>query len=98
MLESGTVRFKNAKTVLLKNYMDICISALVWVMWGYGFANGEVSKGGFIGKTCFFGINCKDHHEKMFFSFFFLSASSTIVSGSIAERVNVSNYFCFTIL
>lgn len=98
MLESGTVRFKNSQTVLLKNYMDNCISALVWCMWGYGFANCGVPKGGLIGNKCFFGFDCDDKWDEMYFGFVFLSTSTTIVSGSLAERVNVANYFLFSFL
>ena len=41
LLEVGTVRSKNAKNILLKNFLDICISTITWWLVGYGFAFGE---------------------------------------------------------
>jgi ammonia channel protein AmtB len=34
LLESGSVRLKNTKNILLKNVMNTCLSALVW--WAVG--------------------------------------------------------------
>ena len=34
MLEAGSVRAKNTKSILMKNLMDSCISALAWLLLG----------------------------------------------------------------
>ena len=34
MLEAGTVRAKNTKSILMKNLMDSCLSAIIW--WAIG--------------------------------------------------------------
>jgi Amt family ammonium transporter len=62
MLETGTVRSKNAKNIMIKNVMDLVVGAFVW--WGFGFpfayGGGDYSGGppnGFIGASGFFFIN-----------------------------------------
>lgn len=37
-LSAGSIRQKNVKNILLKNLLDACIGALVWFLFGYGFA------------------------------------------------------------
>ena len=62
MLESGMVRSKNAKNIMVKNVMDACAGAFMW--WGFGFpfayGGGNYSGGpanAFIGASGFFFIN-----------------------------------------
>ena len=40
MLEVGSVRKKNSKNILVKNFMDACIGALMWWAMGYAIAFG----------------------------------------------------------
>ena len=56
MLETGTVRQKNAKNIMIKNVMDLVVGAFVW--WGFGFpfayGGGDYSgnpPNGFIGAS-----------------------------------------------
>ena len=97
LLESGTVRFKNYQNILLKNCMDACIGAMVWWAWGFGFAYGEVD-GGVIGKKYFFGSGLAEDGlvGDWFFQYCFACTAATIVSGSLAERVNINNYLLFS--
>ena len=53
LLEVGSVSIRNTKNILFKNAFDICISACCFYMWGYAFAYGDDSSGGFIGSTDF---------------------------------------------
>lgn len=55
VLESGTVRYKNFKNVLLKHCLNMCVGGVVWWLWGYGLAFGSERKGGFVGNKYFFG-------------------------------------------
>eukprot|EP00216_Chloropicon_sp_CCMP2111_P006313 CAMPEP_0198234266 /NCGR_PEP_ID=MMETSP1446-20131203/320_1 /TAXON_ID=1461542 ORGANISM="Unidentified sp, Strain CCMP2111" /NCGR_SAMPLE_ID=MMETSP1446 /ASSEMBLY_ACC=CAM_ASM_001112 /LENGTH=478 /DNA_ID=CAMNT_0043915013 /DNA_START=282 /DNA_END=1718 /DNA_ORIENTATION=- len=62
MLETGTVRAKNAKNIMIKNVMDACLGAFMWWGFGYPFAygGGDYSGGppnGFIGARDFFFIH-----------------------------------------
>lgn len=97
LLESGTVRFKNNQNVLLKNCMDACIGGIVWWLWGYGLAYGG-EPGGFIGKKYFFGIGMEKEKQygAWYFQYAFACTAATIVSGSLAERVNINNYLLFS--
>jgi Amt family ammonium transporter len=52
LLEVGSVMKKNTKNILSKNLMLPCFSAILWWLFGYGFAFGEdYSK--FIGSSNF---------------------------------------------
>ena len=97
LLESGTVRHKNYQNILLKNCMDACIGGLVWWAWGFGFAFGDVN-GGFIGTKYFFGAGLGEsgNYGNWFFQFAFACTAATIVSGSLAERVNINCYLLFS--
>ena len=53
LLEVGSVSIRNTKNILFKNAFDVCISACCFYLWGYAFAYGDDSSGGFIGTTEF---------------------------------------------
>ena len=95
LLESGSVRYKNYQNVLLKNCMDACIGGMIFWAWGYGLAYGDVD-GGFAGKKYFFGYNMEGQYAAWFFQYAFACTAATIVSGSLAERVNINNYLLFS--
>ena len=38
MVEAGSVRMKNTKNILLKNFLDAAIGAIIWWLWGYALA------------------------------------------------------------
>ena len=95
LLEAGTVRFKNYQNILLKNCMDACIGGLVWWACGYAFAFGNVD-GGFIGKQFFFASGKDMDYTMWFFQYAFACTAATIVSGSLAERVQINTYLLFS--
>jgi len=98
LLESGTVRFKNNQNILLKNCMDACIGGIIFWLCGYGFAYGA-EEGGFIGSKYFAGsgFDADKKHAEWFFQFAFACTAATIVSGSLAERVNINTYLVFSL-
>ena len=49
MLEAGSITHKSVKNVLLKNLLDACVGALVWYLFGFGFAWGSSPDNEFIG-------------------------------------------------
>ena len=62
LLKSGTTRYKNYVSCIIKNVLDICTSTLSWWLWGYAFAFGQ-DKGGFIGSTFFAGDKLETHTD-----------------------------------
>ena len=104
LVENGSVRAKNSKNILIKNLFDACAGALAFWLIGYGFAMGHKEKGGFIGddKDMFAGSGAKDQADNYYlawiFQFSFAATSSTIVSGSLAERTQLPAYMCFSVL
>ena len=88
MLESGFVRAKNTKNILMKNLVDTCVCTLVFWLVGWSVAFG--------GSNAFIGPPIP-HTADMtsgvwFHQFVYASASSTIVSGAIAERTQPVAY------
>lgn len=102
LLESGNVRFKNYQNILLKNCMDACVGAMVWWICGFAFAFGlkEDSDNTFIGSQYFFANKLDEDgapgYGWWFFQFAFACTAATIVSGSLAERVNIPNYILYS--
>jgi len=94
MLQLGMVARRNMQTILFMNIMDSCISCMLWLSFGYGFAWGSGS--GFIGMSSFFGSFDVAEYSRFFYSWSFCSFSSTIVSGSVAERCTIAGYFMYS--
>merc|ERR550514_1523774 len=53
MLETGSVRFKNAQSILCKNLLVVCVGFICWYVVGFGFAFGTsaFAGAGFAGTT-----------------------------------------------
>lgn len=100
LLESGSVRFKNYQNILLKNCLDACLGGMVWWAFGFAFAFGLQGDNKFIGSKYFLGTNLENEDAPgygfWFFQFTFAATAATIVSGSLAERVNIHNYILFS--
>lgn len=94
-LESGLVRAKNSINVAVKNLLDLCLSALVYWLFGYAlmfgasFANlGLIGSNGFL----FDGAGSPWLMSFFFFQTMFCSTAATIVSGAVAERMRFLAY------
>jgi Amt family ammonium transporter len=108
MVECGSVRAKNANSVLIKNLFDACVGCIGWWFVGFGFAFGnrdlynDSVNGGFIGTDGSFfassGFKNKDYGIYILYIFYFSFAcnSATIVSGAIAERTQIYTYIFFS--
>lgn len=100
MLETGFTRRKNAGNIALKNLMDICIAAPLFICVGFGIMFGK--KNGIVGKLDIF--LAKDYSAFLpegvpllvwvFFEMAFCATAATIVSGAMAERTRFAAY-CF---
>ena len=115
MLESGTVRSKNASMICLKNIGIYAIAGLTYYFVGYGLMYVDV--GGFIGSiNLFYGPSADEVAllggdesalaavvengyavtSDWFFQMVFVATTASIVSGALAERVNMWAFFAFT--
>merc|ERR1719277_896632 len=47
MVESGSCRFKNVQSILLKNLTDVCVGTIGWWMfgWSFAYASGAMEDG-----------------------------------------------------
>jgi Amt family ammonium transporter len=104
LIENGSVRRKNSSNILIKNMFDFCVGAIMFWLFGYGFAFGS-NPSKFIGgdKVTFASAGFeyakdKDHYASWIFQFSFAASCSTIVSGSLAERAKVHTYILFSAL
>ena len=78
MLEAGSVRAKNCRSVLMKNLVDVVLAVLVWWLWGFGFYNGS---GDFIGGKECMSTNDVNQFIAWLQSFCFATTTATIISG-----------------
>ena len=82
--------------MLLKNVIHALVGGVIWWTWGFALAFGNVD-GGFIGTKYFVGMELgKDRQlANWWFQYAFAMTAATIVSGSLAERINVNCYILF---
>jgi ammonia channel protein AmtB len=106
MLEAGSVRAKNTKNILIKNMLDACVGAIIWYLFGFGFAYGGDNP--FIGNDpiafAFHPYDWRGSYTSegydwatWFFQFTFAAAAATIVSGGVAERCSLTGYIIYSI-
>jgi len=95
-LEAGMTRAKNGVNIAMKNFMDICVATITWVVCGYGLMYGAKTAGFIsLGSDVWFNEGAGAHD--VFFQLVFAATAATIVSGAIAGRTKYSTYIIFTI-
>ncbi len=92
-LESGLIRVKNSINVAIKNFVDICVTTLIFWPVGFGIMHGS-SFNGWFGQTYFFFDGIDSSWLISFFTFqmLFCGTAVTIISGPVAERMRFSGY------
>ena len=97
LLETGQVRKRNQMNIISKNFFDICVSTIAFYICG--FALSMNANGGVIGNGKFLDLKfTNSDFLDWFYRYSLCSASTTIVSGSLAERTFVDTYIVYTIL
>jgi Amt family ammonium transporter len=92
LLEAGGCRSKNAKSILYKNAIDLSIGVLMWWFWGYDFALASD------GSTRNASRDFSDGDALNFLiTVAFCTTAATIVSGAVAERINIWVYVMSTV-
>ena len=100
MVETGFTRAKNAGNIIMKNLMDFCIGAVVFVVLGFGLMMGEEVLGGFCGLptlgllTDYAGNSA--NWSSFVFNLVFCATAATIVSGAMAERTKFISYCIYS--
>lgn len=99
LVEAGFTRAKNTANIVMKNFMDFSVGALVYWAVGFGLAYGGTSLGGFIaygpiGEAFF--VSDTAMSTSWFFQVVFAATAATIVSGAMAERTKFSSYLIYT--
>jgi Amt family ammonium transporter len=100
MVELGFARAKNSINIVMKNFLDFCISSLVFLFLGFGLMFGT-SAGGWIGTDSFWLSNLPGDDKLWSFWFFqvvFAGTACTIVSGAMAERTKFVGYLIYAAL
>eukprot|EP00668_Euglena_longa_P044624 GGOE01060005.1.p1 GENE.GGOE01060005.1~~GGOE01060005.1.p1 ORF type:complete len:529 (-),score=109.65 GGOE01060005.1:1134-2690(-) len=106
MLECGSVRTKNVSNIIFKVTIDAVLSIVGYWMFGWGFAYGGdyTGSGGnqFIGygEVCLVsaGYPPPNIYANWFFQWAFVATAATIVSGAVAERINIYAYSVFSFI
>ena len=88
MVESGFTRAKNAGNIIMKNLMDFCIGAVMFILLGFGLMMSEDYLFGVIGVP---NMGIFTDYESFPWSSFvfnlvFCATAATIVSGAMVER------------
>ena len=98
MVESGFTRAKNAGNIIMKNLMDFCIGAVMFILIGFGLMMGEECLGGFIGMPTLgmFTDYANFDRSNFVFNLVFCATAATIVSGAMAERTKFSSYCIYS--
>lgn len=110
LLEIGLTREKNTINILFKNVMIIIIGLLSYTVIGFSLMYpGELFAGDFIGFSKFGlhlpenGLTFDYYHgqytywTEFLFQAMFAATAATIVSGAVAERINLLSFILFSI-
>ncbi|WP_156840398.1 ammonium transporter [Novosphingobium aquimarinum] len=100
LLESGSVRTKNAVSVAQKNLLDFAFSTVVFATVGFGLAFGAATTWLPVGTSpSFFSLDTISRENAIFFIFqvMFCGTAATIVSGAVAERMRLRAYITLCI-
>merc|ERR1719399_2255701 len=106
MVESGCCRSGFVSSVLEKNLLDTCTATLGWWAFGWAIAYGDVPDNGWFGRSQWFitgfvevmddgSIASGDLNLNWFFQWAFCMTAATIVSGAVAERMQIGGYIIF---
>lgn len=100
MVETGFTRAKNAGNIIMKNLMDFCIGAPVFVLLGFGLMMGKECLGGLVGMPTLGLLTDYEGNaanwSSFVFNLVFCATAATIVSGAMAERTKFSSYCIYS--
>jgi len=102
MLESGLVTTKSVSSIAAKNIGKFAICSIVFFLVGYNLAY-EIPEGGFIGSFSMWSDTSNietgySGYSDWFFQTMFVCATTSIVSGAVAERIKIWPFFAFAVV
>ncbi len=111
-LEAGLTRAKNTTNILFKNVFIISIGLITYALLGFnthypGDFNGFFSLGGMIGDLnegdagtfAYGGVGlCMTGFGDFIFQAMFAATAATIVSGAVAERINLKGFMIYAVI
>lgn len=105
LLESGIVSRKNEVNIMMKNVVDVVLGGFTYWMFGYGLSYGRSS---YTNPFIAFGDFMVDPDVQnplmgqiftaFFFQLSFATTATTILSGTVAERINFHAYCLFSLI
>lgn len=98
MVEAGFTRAKNAGNIIMKNLMDFCIGAVMFVLLGFSLMMAEDYIMGVIGvpNLQVFTDYANFPWSSFVFNLVFCATAATIVSGAMAERTKFISYCIYS--
>ena len=98
MVETGFTRAKNAGNIIMKNLMDFCIGAVMFILLGFGLMMSEDYLFGVIGipNMGVFTDYGNFGWSTFVFNLVFCATAATIVSGAMAERTKFLSYCIYS--
>lgn len=106
LLESGFCTKRSQANIMAKNLIDVCIGGIAYWFIGYGFSFGPNTKPSrrMSGEGLF--VLDVDHNDAgnaatyiyYFFHLSFATATATITSGAVAERIKLGSYMIFAVI
>jgi len=103
MLGGGSVRHKNLQNTMLMTILNVCGSAIAFWSVGFAFAFGgdnQIAVGTasatVLGTKNFFSVGSSPAF--WFFEYALSSMAVTVVSGTLAERCQMTAYICYAVL
>lgn len=97
LVELGLARAKNSINIVMKNFLDFCISTVAFLLVGFALMFGK-SWNGWVGTDGFWLSDLPADSSLWAFWFFqvvFAGTACTIVSGSMAERTKFIGYLVY---
>jgi ammonium transporter, Amt family len=105
LLESGIVSRKNEVNIMMKNVVDVVLGGFTYWLFGYGLSYGRsayttpfIAFGDFMVDPEVQNPLMGQIFTSFFFQLSFATTATTILSGTVAERINFHAYCLFSLI
>ncbi len=95
--EAGIIRKRNTISILFTNTLETCVSVIAYWLIGYAIARGFPLNTDLMASSNFDPYK-EDHYLSLFFSYSVAVTSSSIVTGSLAERAKLNIQLVYSLL